>query len=112
MRMIGHSRLRHAIPFTPLLAAAALSIAIAASDKDMAAAAPPDSPDVSATKGPTDANTLRPIDGAGRTIRVVEVDSVVSGSEPDPESYDRAGLERWWRNYQLAHSLRAENSKK
>jgi hypothetical protein len=30
-------------------------------------------------------------------------ETVVSGSEPDPEMFDRAGLETWWATYQKAH---------
>jgi hypothetical protein len=37
--------------------------------------------------------------GAGvPSIRRLDVDSV-TGAEPDPESFDRAGLERWWTSY-------------
>jgi hypothetical protein len=39
------------------------------------------------------------------TAAARDVDAVrsVSGSEPDPESFDRDGLERWWSKYQKAH---------
>lgn len=33
-------------------------------------------------------------------IRSLEPDEGVSGNEPDPEMFDRAGLEIWWQNYQ------------
>ena len=32
--------------------------------------------------------------------------AVVSGSDSDPESFDSAGLERWWTKYQKAHATR------
>ncbi len=105
MSMIGRSSLRRILPFAPLLAAAALSMAVAITEQDVAA--PGDT-----MRGPTDATTLQPVRGSAHTIRVVEVDGAVSGYEADPDGFDRVGLERWWRNYQLSHSLRAENSKK
>ncbi len=106
MSMIGRSSLRQILPFAPLLAAAALSMAVAITEQDVVAA-PGDT-----MRGPADANTLQPVRGSAQTIRVVEVNGAVSGYEADPDGFDRVGLERWWRNYQLAHSLRAENSKK
>lgn len=29
-------------------------------------------------------------------MRAIEADDAVSGSEPDPETFDRRGLEIWW----------------
>ena len=108
MSLINRQTLRQVVPFTPLLAAAVLSILVAAVDNDVAAA-PANAVTEPAAGIGTDANTLAPFDAivpAGHMVRVV------SGSEPDPESFDRAGLEQWWHNYQLAHSMRAENSKR
>lgn len=31
-------------------------------------------------------------------------------AEPDPEAFDRAGLEAWWQHYQNRHLLRADAS--
>lgn len=109
MTMIDRQMLRQIVPFAPLLAAAVLSISIAAADTDVAAANAVTAP---AAGVATDANTLTPVNAIVPAIHTVEADRVVSGSEPDPESFDRVGLEHWWRNYQLTHSMRAENAKK
>lgn len=111
MNMIDRQTLRQIIPFAPLLAAAVLSISVAAADKDVATA-PTNAVTPPAAGGASDANTLAPVDAIVPAIHMVKVDRVVSGSEPDPESFDRVGLEHWWHNYQLAHSMRAENAKK
>ncbi len=34
------------------------------------------------------------------SVRNLETDGAVSGSEPDPEAFDRHGLETWWRHHQ------------
>jgi hypothetical protein len=34
------------------------------------------------------------------TIRRLDAEDAVSGAEPDPESFDRNGLEAWWRHFQ------------
>src|SRR5690348_11624332 len=33
------------------------------------------------------------------TMRAIEADDAVSGSEPDPETFDRHGLEIWWQRH-------------
>ena len=33
------------------------------------------------------------------TMRAIEADDAVSGSEPDPETFDRHGLEVWWQGH-------------
>jgi hypothetical protein len=38
--------------------------------------------------------------------RDASVANVIAGSEPDPESFDQAGLESWWTKYQKAHPTR------
>jgi len=43
-------------------------------------------------------------------VRNVEMVGEVSGSEPDPEAFDRAGLEAWWHNYERQYLLRADAS--
>ena len=35
-------------------------------------------------------------------IRDLQADRAVSGSEPDPETFDKVGLESWWRKHQRA----------
>ena len=32
-------------------------------------------------------------------MRAIEADAAVSGSEPDPETFDRHGLEIWWQGH-------------
>ena len=32
-------------------------------------------------------------------MRSIEADEAVSGSEPDPETFDRHGLEVWWQGH-------------
>ncbi len=77
----------------------------------VAAAAPPecehpDRLDAAAATVPATAASLPAIAppagfGAGvPPIRSLEPDEGVSGNEPDPEMFDRAGLEVWWQNYQ------------
>ncbi len=34
------------------------------------------------------------------SVRNLEADGTVSGSEPNPEAFDRQGLETWWRHHQ------------
>lgn len=35
-------------------------------------------------------------------VRDLQADRAVSGSEPDPETFDKVGLERWWSKHQKA----------
>ena len=35
-------------------------------------------------------------------IRDLRADRAVSGSEPDPETFDKVGLEHWWSKHQKA----------
>ena len=35
-------------------------------------------------------------------VRDLQADSAVSGSEPDPETFDKVGLESWWRQHRRA----------
>lgn len=32
-------------------------------------------------------------------MRAIEADDAISGSEPDPETFDRRGLEIWWQGH-------------
>lgn len=52
-----------------------------------------------AAAAPTIATTLDPAQDS-------DAATVIAGSEPDPESFDRAGLESWWSRYQKAHPAR------
>jgi hypothetical protein len=38
-----------------------------------------------------------------RDMGAVGAETVIAGSEPDPEAFDQEGLERWWAKYQKAH---------
>ena len=38
-------------------------------------------------------------------VRRIEAGESVSGSEPDPESFDQAGLETWWLHYREAQAM-------
>jgi hypothetical protein len=40
------------------------------------------------------------------TMRDASAEIVIAGSEPDPESFDRVGLESWWAKYQKSHRAR------
>ena len=46
------------------------------------------------------------------SARKLEVTGPVSGAEPDPESFDRAGLEMWWRHYSQLIAVRADNARR
>ena len=66
--------------------------------------------------GPSDAaqSKLEPVSLAGtqektsspqraiEPIRRLDADEHPTGAEPDPESFDRSGLEKWWDGYQKA----------
>ncbi len=43
-------------------------------------------------------------------VRIVEAADKFCCAEPDPESFDQAGLEAWWQHYQSRHPLRADAS--
>jgi len=36
------------------------------------------------------------------SVRNIEADRAISGSEPDPETFDKVGLETWWKKHQRA----------
>lgn len=36
------------------------------------------------------------------SVRDLRADRAVSGSEPDPETFDKVGLERWWSKHRKA----------
>ena len=36
------------------------------------------------------------------SVRNIRADRAISGSEPDPETFDKVGLETWWRKHQRA----------
>jgi threonine dehydratase len=52
-----------------------------------------------------------PVPATAPTVTVaatsdVSAEIVIAGSEPDPESFDRVGLESWWAKYQKSHPAR------
>jgi hypothetical protein len=34
------------------------------------------------------------------TVRRLDAEGAVTGAEPDPETFDRSGLDRWWQDFQ------------
>jgi hypothetical protein len=36
------------------------------------------------------------------SVRNIQADRTISGSEPDPETFDKVGLETWWKRHQRA----------
>ena len=44
------------------------------------------------------------------SVRELDAGELASGAEPDPESFDRAGLEAWWRHYRETVAMRADNA--
>jgi hypothetical protein len=40
------------------------------------------------------------------TVRGEDADAAPTGAEPDPESFDRRGLETWWERYRGAGAAR------
>ena len=102
---------RGALLGASILLAASLdaSVSIASADP---ARADDEAVSVTAAAGGTSAlTTLAPAggqrssaNGAGvLPIRHLEPSGEVTGLEPDPEMFDREGLERWWREYQSRH---------
>jgi hypothetical protein len=43
--------------------------------------------------------TPAPMVSGAPAMRAIEADDAVSGSEPDPETFDRRGLEIWWQGH-------------
>jgi len=60
------------------------------------------SPTVSQPSRPAPAIPIAVTGGVGRA-RTSEAEYAVSGAEPDPESFDQAGLEIWWAKYKKTH---------
>lgn len=66
---------------------------------------------VTAAAGGSALTTLAPAEGQRSSansagvlpIRHFEPSGEVTGLEPDPEMFDREGLERWWQEYQSRH---------
>jgi len=54
----------------------------------------------------TMASTVSAAPGEVGGVRAVGSETVIAGSEPDPEAFDQAGLELWWAKYQKAHPAR------
>lgn len=46
---------------------------------------------------PPTASASAPARAETPAVRRIESDESVSGAEPDPETFDRQGLESWWR---------------
>ena len=90
------------IGMLPILSAVVATLAGAAepravSDAPLYAVAP-------SYQGP-DANSSKPkfVSPSNITpIRDLRAERAVSGSEPDPEMFDKVGLERWWSKHQKA----------
>ena len=43
--------------------------------------------------------TPAPVVSGAPAMRAIEADDAVSGTEPDPETFDRHGLEIWWQGH-------------
>jgi hypothetical protein len=43
--------------------------------------------------------TPAPVVSGTSAMRAIEADDAVSGSEPDPDTFDRRGLEIWWQGH-------------
>jgi hypothetical protein len=54
----------------------------------------------------TMASTVSAAPGEVGGVRAVGSETVIAGSEPDPEAFDQAVLELWWAKYQKAHPAR------
>ena len=50
--------------------------------------------------GPKNTTQTSSISSNVTPVRDLQADSAVSGSEPDPEMFDKLGLESWWRKHQ------------
>jgi hypothetical protein len=84
----------------PTLFAAALLVAVASLARaEGTEGHPADSAELAATA--IDKHSLLPPPPAAQAIvpevRGIDTEDTVSGSEPDPETFDRHGLEIWWR---------------
>src|SRR5260370_42081201 len=84
--------------FAASLGVAAMAAPAADSDGQLYAAAPS-----------VPQHALRPEEKASTrfqsdrtSIRNIEADRAISGSEPDPETFDKVGLETWWKKHQGA----------
>lgn len=95
-------RITRTIAIAVLLAGAAVTTQIAAAND--AASDPLNPVETAAAKlgeRPTTppATAPAPMAAGIPAVRAIEADGIVSGSEPDPETFDRQGLETWWREH-------------
>jgi hypothetical protein len=89
------------IPLAILAVASAVSIAVVMS-KPNAAGGPGIAPQTVATF----AGITQQHPGTAAPVALAESVSVL---EPDPEAFDREGVERWWNYYQRAHPVTGVN---
>lgn len=95
-------RITRTIATAVLLAGAAVTTQIAAAAD---AARDPLNPVETAAAKPGERRTMPPAAAPAPmaagipAVRAIEADGIVSGSEPDPETFDRQGLETWWREH-------------
>jgi len=92
-------RIIRTIAIAVLLAGAAVTTQIAAAadaarDPVETAAAKPGEP-----RRMPPATAPAPVAAGIPAVRAIEADGIVSGSEADPETFDRQGLETWWREH-------------
>jgi hypothetical protein len=83
-----------ALPLAAAILAASMNFAAAGSDN---AADTQSELRVAALGGTVSAPAPAPSVTPG--IREIKAERVVSGSEPDPETFDQAGLETWWKRH-------------
>jgi hypothetical protein len=81
--------------FAVSLSIAAIAEPVDSSDGRLYAAAPI-LPQLRQEKAP------RQFQSDGTSIRDIQADRAISGSEPDPETFDKVGLETWWKKHQRA----------
>src|SRR5690348_6798677 len=81
-----------------LCAAAAAAAQPAATDNDGARTKALETAAVSAGRpaAPPPSRAPAPVVSGVPAMRAIEADDAISGSEPDPETFDRHGLEIWW----------------
>jgi hypothetical protein len=90
-----------ALPVISAVFAVSLSLAAAAepaadSSEGRLYAAAPSLPQLRQEKAPTQYQSDR------ASVRNIQADRAISGSEPDPETFDKVGLETWWKKHQGA----------
>ena len=82
--------------FAVSLSLAAVAEPAADSSDGRLYAAAPILPQLQQEKAPRQFQSIR------TSIRDIQADRAISGSEPDPETFDKVGLETWWKKHQRA----------